>query len=155
MEKKKDTYMEDLRLGQTFASTQETLVTPEMIVAFAQQYDPQPFHTDPVAAKDTLFGTLVASGWHTAALTMRMMVENMPQMKGGLVGRQVEKISWPRPVYPGDKLSYLAEVIDMRASVSNPQRGVIRTKNTTFNQKGEVVMEMETVIFVPRRSTRT
>src|SRR4051812_46216554 len=90
-------YLEDLSVGQKFAAGPVT-VTEAEIIAFAKQYDPQDFHTDPVKAKDTLFGELVASGWHTAALTMRMILAASPKMKGGMIGRSVEKMSWPRPV---------------------------------------------------------
>jgi acyl dehydratase len=143
--------MEDLSIGQKFNAGPVT-VTEKAIIAFGNQFDPQDFHTDPVKAKKTLFGELVASGWHTAAMTMRMIVEATPKMKGGLIGRQVEKIGWPRPVRPGDQLSLEIEVMELRPSATNPARSTMRAKNTVFNQKGEVVMEMETIVFVPRKA---
>ncbi|MBU6475237.1 MAG: MaoC family dehydratase [Alphaproteobacteria bacterium] len=143
--------LEDLTAGQKFTAGPQK-VTQEEIIAFARQFDPQDFHTDPVKAKDTVFGELVASGWHTAALAMRMIVEATPKMQGGMVGRAVENISWPRPVRPGDLLSLTVEITDLRPSEKSPARGLMRTKNTVTNQNGETVMEMEAVVFVPRRS---
>jgi acyl dehydratase len=143
-------FMEDCEIGQKFRSGPLT-VTQDEIISFGRQYDPQVFHTDPVAAKDSAFGELVASGWQTAALSMRLILEALPPMKGGMIGRQIEKVSWPRPVRPGDSLSYEGEILDIRPSASNPARGVLRVKCTTTNQRGETVMEMESIIFVPRR----
>jgi acyl dehydratase len=143
-------YLEDLKVGQKFAAGPR-IVTEEEIIAYARQFDPQDFHTSPILAKDTVFGGLVASGWHTASMTMRLILEATPKMKGGMIGRQVEKISWPRPVRPGDELSLEIEIIDIRPSATNPARGTARTRNTVSNQKGETVMEMDTVILVPRR----
>jgi acyl dehydratase len=143
-------YYEDLHVGQKFTAGPIS-ATQEEIIAFAKQYDPQDFHTDPVKAKDTIFGGLVASGWHTSALTMRMLVDAVPKMKGGMIGRAVEKISWPRPVRAGDVLTLEVEVLDLRASDKSPDRGWMRTKSIVSNQMHEPVMEMEAVIFVPRR----
>lgn len=143
-------YMEDLSPGQTFEAGPIS-VSAEEIIAFAGKYDPQVFHLDAEKAAATPFGELVASGWHTAAMTMRMIVDSMPKMKGGMIGRTVEHMTWLRPVRPGDQLTYRGEVMDMRPSSGNPSRGVLRTKNTTFNQHGEAVMEMVCVIFIPRR----
>lgn len=152
MPKEKDyVYLEDLHVGQKLTAGPVT-VTEKEIIEFAQKYDPQDFHTDPVKAKNTVFRELVASGWHTAGLTMRMVVEATPPMKGGMIGRNIEKISWPRPVKPGDQLSVAMEILDLRPSDSNPTRGIMRTKTTTFNQNHEPVMEMETIVFVPRRT---
>lgn len=142
------TTLENLHIGQKFTSGPVS-VTQDEIIAFARQFDPQDFHTDPVKARDTIFGELVASGWHTAALTMRMIVAATPAMKGGIIGRSVEKISWPRPVKPGDSLSLEIEILELRPSSSTADRGVMRTKNTTRNQNGKIVMEMETVVLVP------
>jgi len=150
-ENKNYIYLEDLSVGQKFHAG-PVQVTQEAIIAFAKQFDPQDFHTDPVKAKDTFFGELVASGWHTASLTMRMIVDASPKMKGGMVGRVVEKMGWPRPVRPGDVLSLELEILDLRTSAKSPERGLMRTKNTVTNQKGEPVLEMETVVFVPRKT---
>lgn len=141
--------MEDCAAGQTFRGGPLT-VTAEDIIAFAKQFDPQPFHTDPAAAKTSTFGGHVASGWHTTALTMRLMVDALPKMPGGMIGRRVENIDWPRPVRPGDTLSIVSEVLSVRAT-SNPTRGLMRLKTRTFNQDGEDVVVMEALIFIPRR----
>jgi acyl dehydratase len=143
-------YMEDLAVGQRFSSGPVD-VTAEDIMAYAKKYDPQDFHTDISKAKNTVFGELIASGWHTASLTMRLIIEASPPMKGGMIGRSVERMSWLKPVKPGDKLYFEGEILDLRASNSNPERGIMRVKNTTFNQNREPVLEMETVVFVPRR----
>jgi acyl dehydratase len=143
-------YFEDLLIGQKF-NAGPISATQEEIIAFAKQYDPQDFHTDPVKAKDTIFGGLVASGWHTSALTMRMLVDAVPNMKGGMIGRAVEKISWPRPVRAGDVLTLEVEVLDLRTSDKSPDRGWMRTRSIVFNQEHKPVMEMEAMIFVPRR----
>lgn len=154
MTKESFIWFEDCHIGQTFHAGPVT-VSEDEIIAFAQQYDPQAFHTDPIGAKDTSFGRLTASGWHTAALTMRMVVAAVPRMKGGMIGRAIEKMSWPRPVLPGDILSYEGEILDLRRSAGNPSRGIIRLKNTTRNQNGETVMDMESVIFIPVRDPST
>jgi acyl dehydratase len=143
-------YMEDMNIGQKFTSPAIT-VSAEDIVAFAEQFDPQPFHLDPVAAEDTLFKGHAASGWHTAAVTMRLMLLAAPNIKGGMIGRGIDKLNWPRPVRPGDSLSVEIELLEMRVSNSNPKRGIARTKIVTRNQKGEPVQDMECVMFVPRR----
>jgi acyl dehydratase len=143
-------YLEDFAVEQKF-SAGPVKVTEQSIIAFANQYDPQDFHTDPVKAKNTVFGELVASGWHTACLAMRMVGDAIPKMQGGMVGRAVEKMNWPRPVRPGDVLSLEVEVLELRTSDKSRERGLLRTKSTVTNQKGEPVLEMETVAFVPRR----
>ncbi len=143
-------FMDDCQVGQTYSGG-PTPVTADMIIAFARQFDPQPFHLDAEAAKDTAFGELVASGWHTAAMTMRMMMDSMPPMQGGMIGRRIETIDWPRPVRPGDTLTTRSEILDLRAT-RNPARGLMRLKTDTLNQHGEAVMKMEALIFVPCRA---
>jgi len=145
-----NTYMEDLYAGQRFAAG-PIRVTEEAMIEFAKKYDPQDFHTDHALAKETMFGRLGASGWYTAGMTMRLLDAALPKMKGGRIGRCAEKIGWPHPVFPDDQLSIEVEILEIRASKSNPERGVMRVKNTTFNQRREPVLEMESVIFVPRR----
>ena len=144
-------YMEDCQIGQKFTAGPVTMTEAD-IIAYARQFDPQDFHTDPEKAKDTMFQGLAASGWHTASVTMRLILMAVPPMKGGMVGRQVEKMGWPRPVRPGDQLSLECEIVEMRPSSKDPSRGIARTRNTTRNQDGKVVMEMDTVIFIPRRT---
>jgi acyl dehydratase len=143
-------YLEDLHVGQTFVSGSVTLTADE-IKAFARQYDPQPFHLDEEAAKNSLFGGLAASGWHTAALTMRLLVEAFP-LAGGLVGAGGET-TWPRPTRPGDTLTVHVEVVEILPSRSRPDRGMIRTRSETRNQHGEAVQVSTTRIVAWRRAT--
>ena len=140
-------HLEDLHVGQTFVSAPVTLTT-EQIKAFAAEFDPQPFHLDEVAARDTLFGGLAASGWHTAALTMRMLVQCFP-LAGGLVGAGGET-TWPRPTRPDDTLTLTVELLEITPSRSRPDRGMIRTRSTTRNQNGEAV-QISTVRIVAWR----
>ncbi len=129
-------HLDDIAVGQTFVTGSLT-VTAEDIKAFARQYDPQPFHLDEAAAKDSLFGGLAASGWHTAALTMRLLVGGLP-FAGGLVGAGGE-IGWPRPTRPGDTLTVHIEVLEVTPSKSRPDRGMVLTRSETRNQHGEAV----------------
>lgn len=142
--------MEDFKVGQTFAGGPVT-VSAEDIIDFAKQFDPQDFHTDPAKAKNSAFGEHVASGWHTAALTMKMLVAAMPPMAGGMIGRTVENMTWTQPVRPGDMLRYEGEILDMRPT-RNPARGLMRVKSITRNQHGDAVMEMTCLVFAPRRA---
>jgi acyl dehydratase len=126
-------------------------VDAEAIRAFAAQYDPQPFHLDDAAAQAGVFGKLVASGWHTMALTMRLLVEGALQPAWGLIGLGADELRWPRPVEPGDVLQAEWEVIETRPSISKPDRGIARLRVTTRNQRGEVVLSFITTMLVPRR----
>ena len=141
-------YLEDLHVGQTF-TTGSITVTTEAIKAFAREYDPQPFHLDEEAARDSLFGGLAASGWHTAALTMRLLVGALP-LAGGVVGAGGET-TWPRPTRPGDTLTVHIEVTEITPSKSRPDRGMVRTRNETRNQHGEPVQISNLGIVVRRR----
>jgi len=141
-------YLEDLHVGQTFVSGSVTLTADE-IKAFARQFDPQPFHLDEEAAKDSLFGGLAASGWHTAALTMKLLVEAFP-LASGLVGAGGET-TWPRPTRPGDALTVHVEVLEILPSRTRPDRGMIRTRSETRNQHGEAVQISTTRIVAWRR----
>ncbi len=141
-------YLEDLHVGQTFVSDPVT-VTTEAIKAFAAEFDPQPFHLDEAAAKGTLFEGLAASGWHTAALTMRMLVQCFP-LAGGLVGAGGET-TWPRPTRPDDALTLTVEVLEIMPSRSRPDRGMIRTRSETRNQHGEAVQISNVRIVAWRR----
>lgn len=129
-------YLEDLHVGQVFVTPPVT-VTTEAIKAFAREYDPQPFHLDEAAAEASLFGGLAASGWHTAALSMRLLVDGLP-LAGGLIGVGGET-TWPRPTRPGDVLTVHVEVLEITPSKSRPDRGMVRTRNETRNQHGEPV----------------
>ncbi len=143
-------YLDDLAVGQTFSSRTVT-VEPERLKAFAAEFDPQPFHLDEEAARASLFGGLVASGWHTAALTMRLLVESDLKIVGGLIGVGVDELKWPRPVRPGDTLQVESEILDVRPSKSQPDRGIVKVRNTTRNQEGQPVLVQVANLIVPRR----
>ena len=143
-------YLDDLTVGRRF-TTGSVSVDAAAIRAFAAEYDPQPFHLDEAAARASLFGRLVASGWHTMALTMRMLVEGGLQPAWGLVGLGADELRWPRPVEAGDVLRVEWEVVEIRMSASRPDRGVARLQVTTRNQRGEVVLTVVTAVLVPRR----
>ena len=145
-----DLFYEDLELGKKYGSA-SLVVSQEDMVSFAKVYDPQSFHTDPSLARDSIFGELVASGWHTAALTMRLRVTGELQLAGGWVGLGVEFLKWPKPVKPGDTLHAEFEVIEKRESKSNPRRGIIRVRTSTYNQHNELVFETITAQIVERR----
>ena len=147
-------YLEDLSVGQTFRSAAASVDAGPMR-AFAAEFDPQPFHLDEAAGRSSLFGGLVASGWHTAALTMRLMVQGEFRIAGGLIGAGVESIRWPWPVRPGDVLRVESEIVEIRPSSSNPERGVVRVKSTTFNQDDQPVMSQVAYVIVPRRERPT
>ena len=124
-------YLDDLQIGQRFTS-ETHVVDEEQIKAFARQFDPQPFHLDNEAAQDTLFSGLAASGWHTAAITMRLLVESGLPLAGGIVGAGGE-LDWPNPTRPGDSLQVESEVLDIRPSRSRPVRGVAVVRSLTRN----------------------
>lgn len=142
-------YLEDLSPGLRF-ETGTIVVTPEEIREFAGAYDPQPFHTDDSAAVGTFFGGLAASGWHTAALTMRLMVDGGPRIAGGLIGGGGE-ISWPRPTRPGDRLQALMEILEVTPSRTRPERGKVVMRTETQNQNGEVVQTLTSTMLAFRR----
>ena len=142
-------HLEDFAVGDRF-ETPETEVTAEAIVEFAGRYDPQPFHTDAAAARDSVFGRLVASGWHTAALTMRLWLDHGPQIAGGMVGLGAEELRWGA-VEPGDRIRVVGEVLEVRASRSGAPRGVVRLRILTLNQRDEEVQHMTPTILVPSR----
>ena len=143
-------YLEDLTPGRVFQSAGETLVTADGIKRFAREFDPQPFHTDEEAAKDTFFEGLAASGWHTVGMTMPLLLGCLP-VAGGLIGAGVEEIRWPRPVRPGDVLRVGAEVLESRPSRSRPDRGLVKLRTTTYDGDGEAVQIMVTTLVVPQR----
>ena len=131
-------YLEDFAPGQRFRSA--TLrVDADAIRAFAAEFDPQPFHLDDAAARDSFFGGLAASGWHTAALTMRLLVDSPFDPAGGIIGTRAEELSWPRAVRPGDELRVEGEILAVRSSRSMPEHGFVRARSTTLNQNDEPV----------------
>jgi acyl dehydratase len=144
-------FFEDLVVGRVF-HTASVDVTAEEITTFAARYDPQPFHTDPIAAKQTVFGGLVASGWMTAALTMRLMMTGEFHFGSGVVGLGVDTLQWPRPVRPGDRLTASVEVMSTRTSQSRPAHGIVKIRTTTTNQDKAVVQVMVSNVLAPRRA---
>jgi acyl dehydratase len=142
-------YLEDLSVGQRF-TTGTLTVTEAQIREFAGRYDPQPFHLDDAAAAETLFGGLAASGWHTAALTMRLLVEGGAPLAWGIIGGGGE-IAWPRPTRPGDVLHVEGEVMEITPSKSKPDRGMVLMKSETRNQNGDMVQVTNMKLVVPRR----
>jgi acyl dehydratase len=143
-------YLEDLHVGQRFVS-ETHIIDVEQIKAFARQFDPQPFHLDDATARNTLFGGLVASGWHTAAVTMRLLTGGGLPLAGGIIGAGGE-IAWPAPTRPGDELHVESEVVSATPSRSRPDRGTAVVRCITKNQKNETVQELMAKLIVPRRS---
>ncbi len=141
-------FFDDLHVGQRFASGSHAL-DEEQVKAFAREFDPQPFHLDADAAKGTLFQGLVASGWHTAAVTLRLLVEGGLPIAGGVIGAGAE-ITWPRPTRPGDTLHVESEILEFRPSRSNPGRGVVTVRSETRNHLGDIVQVLVAKLVVPR-----
>ncbi len=142
-------FFDDLRVGQRFSSGTYR-VGEEQVKAFAEQFDPQPFHLDANAAKDTFFGELVASGWHTAAITMRLLVTGGLPIAGGVLGAGAE-IKWPKPTRPGSLLRVESEIVEVRPSRSRPDRGLVVVHSETRNELGETVQVLTSTLVVPRR----
>lgn len=144
-------YLEDLSAGQSFHTATPITLTEEDVLAFGRAFDPQPFHTDPAAARDSFFQGLAASGWHTAAATMRLLVTQGPALAGGIIGAGVEELKWPRATRPGDALSLDIKVLELREMRTKPDLGLVRVKVTTLNQRGEVAQIMVANLVVPKR----
>jgi acyl dehydratase len=145
-------YFEDFAVGQTYASGRMQ-IDKARIKTFAAEFDPQPFHLDEEVARHTMFRGLAASGWHTSAATMRLLVESELQPAGGIIGIGFDELRWPRPVRPGDELRVETEVIEVRPSKSRPDQGLIKVRTTTLNQNGEPVQVFIGNLLVPRRPT--
>jgi acyl dehydratase len=143
-------FREDVNAGDRFVSD-AYVVTEEAMIEFAREFDPQPFHLEPAAADASVFGGLAASGWHTAAIAMRLMMTGPMQFVGGAVGLGVDELRWPIAVRPGDSLRLETEIIDARASLSKPQHGIIRIRNVMTNQNGQVVLSYTANAMVQRR----
>jgi len=139
--------LDDLAVGDRYLSRELPLDSAQ-IKDFARDFDPQPFHLDEAAATQSFFGGLAASGWHTAAMTMRLMVESVP-IANGLIGAGVE-ISWPQPTRPGDVLHVESAIIDIARSKSKPDRGIVTLQTDTFNQNGEQVQKLVSKLLVFR-----
>lgn len=145
-------YLEDFEIGQVFRSAHRVRVEAADIIRFAAEFDPQPFHLDEDAAKRSFFGGLAASGWHTTALTMRLLVDSDLRIAGGLIGLGFEELRWPRPVRAGDELRVESLVLEKRESKSRPQQGFLKMRNTTINQRDEPVQLSVGTLIVPRRA---
>jgi acyl dehydratase len=145
-------YLEDFEPGQKFGSGQLS-VEAARIKSFAAEFDPQPFHLGEDSARETFFKGLAASGWHTAAMTMRLLVDSELKPAGGIIGAGFDEMRWPRPVRPGDELHVESEVLEVRPSKSRPDQGVIKVRTTTLNQNGEPVQVFVGNLIVLRRST--
>jgi acyl dehydratase len=142
---------DDFQPGQVYELGSK-LVTEQEIVAFAQQFDPQPFHLDPEAAKESVFGGLIASGWHTGAMWMRLYVDSLLGGASGQGSSGVEELRWLAPVRPGDTLSGRLIVLEVTSSDSHPERGTIRIRGEMENQEGVTVMSMVSRARFARRS---
>jgi acyl dehydratase len=147
-------YLEDFAAGQHFSSGR-TRIDTERIKSFAAEFDPQPFHLDEGAGSHSIFGGLAASGWHTAAITMKLLVDSDFKPAWGIVGAGFDELRWPRPVRPGDELRVETEVLETRVSRSYPERGILKVKSTTLNQYNEPVQVFVVNLFVPCRPSST
>jgi len=147
---KRKLYLEDLSVGDRFQSGEHAMDAAQ-IKAFARQFDPQPFHTDEEAAKHTFFGGLAASGWHTAAVTMKLLVESGIPLAEGVIGSGGE-LQWPKPTRPGDVLHVVSEVMDITASRSKPGRSMVTMQCRTLNQRGEVLQYFSPRLLVHARA---
>lgn len=148
--KTSERFLEDFAVGQTYGS-ERLRVEEEGIKTFAVEFDPQPFHLDEEAARQTIFNGLIASGWHTAALTIRLLVESELKPAGGIIGTGFDEFRWPRPVRPGDELRVESEVLEVRPSKSRPDQGLIKVRTTTLNQDGDAVQIWVGNLMVRRR----
>ena len=144
-------WLEEFAPGQRYVSPRGR-VDAAAIKAFAAEFDPQPFHLDEDSARGSFFGGLAASGWHTAALTMRLLVESGFRPAGGIIGSRADELKWPRPVRPGDELHVEAEVLEVRASNSRPGQGFVKCRTTTLNQNGEPVQILVMNLLVKARA---
>ena len=149
MNDKAPLYFDDLTVGRRFTSGTKTVDAGE-IKAFAREFDPQPFHLDEEAAKNTFFKGLAASGWHTMAMSMRLMVEGGLPVAGGIIGAGGE-ISWPQATRPGDVLQVFSEVMEAKPSRSRPDRGMVTVRSETRNQRGEVVQVLVAKLVAPKK----
>jgi acyl dehydratase len=144
-------YLEDIWPGMTFKSA-SARIDADAITRFAAEFDPQPFHLDHEAARATFFGGLAASGWHTAAVTMKLLVESDFKPAAGIIGAGFDELRWPKPVRPGDELHVEGEVLETRMSRSNPRQGLIKLRTSTINQHGDAVQISIGNLIVPRRT---
>lgn len=148
-------YLEDLTPGHRFAGATRIRIDEDRLKRFADEFDPQPFHLDATAAGSSIFRGLAASGWHTAAVTMRLLVDSEFKPAGGVVGAGFDELRWPNPVRPGDELHVESEVLEVRPSKSRPQQGLVKMRTTTLNQSGEIVQVSVGNLLIQRRPTQT
>jgi acyl dehydratase len=144
-------YLEDFVAGERFGGAMRVRIEAERIKSFAAEFDPQPFHLDEQAARGSLFAGLAASGWHTAAVTIRLIVGSDLSPAGGVIGASFDEFRWPRPVRPGDELRVEMEILEVRASKSRPEQGMVKARTTTLNQRDEVVQLSVVNLVVARR----
>lgn len=149
-----DRYFEDYVPGEVYTYGSVTL-DEASIIAFARQYDPQSFHVDPVAARDSIYGGLIASGWHTMAVVMRLLVDHVISPASSLGSPGCDELRWLRPVRPGDTLAVRFEIVSSRRSRSNPDRGLVANRLEVLNQRDEVVMTLRTTLLVKARNPAT
>jgi acyl dehydratase len=145
----KERYFDDLKVGDHFKS-EPLEVTEKQVIEFAHKFDPQMFHLTRKSAERTIFKGLIASGWHTGAMTMRLFVQTL-NFTEGAIGLGVDELRWPNAVRPGDDLKVETEILELRPSRSKPDYGIIRLRNVTTNQRGEIVQTMTASAMVPRR----
>jgi acyl dehydratase len=146
-------YLEDFTPGQKFGGPERVRVDAARIKSFAAEFDPQAFHLDDTAARATIFRGLAASGWHTAAMTMKLLVASELEPAGGIVGAGFDEFRWPTPVRPGDELRVESEVLEVRPSKSRPEIGIVKLRTTTLNQNGQAVQVSVGNLMVPRRAS--
>ena len=143
-------YLEDLAPGQVCTSDARTVVDADAIKRFGGEFDAQPWHLSEAIARSTFFKELVASGWHTTAITMQLIIQTLP-LSGGIIGSGVDELRWPRPVRPGDTLRLHCEIIDVQESKLRPARGTVRVRMTTLNQNDQPVQTMIANLLAFRR----
>ena len=144
-------YLEDFAVGQKFGGAERLRVDEARIKSFAAEFDPQAFHLDDTAASKSIFRGLAASGWHTAAMTMKLLVASDLKPAGGIIGAGFDEFRWPNPVRPGDELRVESEILEVRPSKSRPDIGVVKVRTTTYNQNGQAVQVNVGNLMVPRR----
>ena len=144
-------FLDDLVPGQRFSGATRIRMDAARMKSFAAEFDPQPFHLDEQAARGTFFGDLAASGWHTAAVTMRLLVDSELKPAGGIIGAGFDDFRWPRPVRPGDELRVECEILEVRQSKSRPEQGMVKFRTNTLNQRDEVVQMSVGNLVVLRR----
>ncbi|MEU1953475.1 MaoC family dehydratase [Nocardia rhamnosiphila] len=144
-------YLDDFVPGQQFAGNSRIRIEADRVKTFASEFDPQPFHLDEGVAGASIFRGLAASGWHTAAVTMRLLVDSEFKPAGGIVGAGFDELRWPLPVRPGDELRVESEVLEVRSSQSRPEQGLVKLRTNTLNQNQEIVQISVGNLVVPRR----